>query len=431
MFQQPVKQRKYARAPIGEAPGKGSALYALQQYNLPIGANTNPLIQQVKQMSAAERSQKGVAVSRSYLPTSRTQSNTLPQRRAASQPSARKLRRHGLSLGLVVPILAIGGLTAFSIISLNWADASGQRAAALPWKAGAAMLEPGKDMGIGQNMESYAGLFLPDVEQSDANIPLNLMEKFSWEEYTVQPGDTISEIAQTHALSMDAVIASNSILDAKVLRIGQKLKIPSMEGIPYTVKPGDSFSKIVSATGVPLTAILDANDIQDEHLAVNTVLFIPGGKMGKEELNKALGLGAKPVATSVITSTSESFAWPIRGRLTSPYGWRDDPFNGVRTYHAALDLAAALGTPIKAALAGKVSSVGVNSVYGKFIIITHTNGFQTMYGHMSATSVKQGETVKKGTKIGEVGSTGRSTGPHLHLALYKNGRAVNPLEYLK
>jgi murein DD-endopeptidase MepM/ murein hydrolase activator NlpD len=158
----------------------------------------------------------------------------------------------------------------------------------------------------------------------------------------------------------------------------------------------------------------------------STVLFLPGGKMGKEELNKALGVGL--VAPG---ATGETFAWPIRGRLTSPYGWRDDPFTGVRTYHAALDMAATLGTPVKASMAGKVSSVGVNSVYGKFIIITHNNGYQTMYGHMSSTSVTQGETVKQGAKIGEVGSTGRSTGPHLHLALYKNGRAVNPLDYLK
>jgi murein DD-endopeptidase MepM/ murein hydrolase activator NlpD len=86
---------------------------------------------------------------------------------------------------------------------------------------------------------------------------------------------------------------------------------------------------------------------------------------------------------------------------------------------------------MKASMDGRISSVGVNSVYGKFIIISHANGYQTMYAHMSATSVTQGVYVSQGSKIGEVGSTGYSTGPHLHFAIYKNGRAVNPLDFLK
>jgi murein DD-endopeptidase MepM/ murein hydrolase activator NlpD len=441
MIQQQV-QRKYTRAPIGEAPGRGAVVYSLPRYASPIGANTNPLIQQIKQLPAVVERSRKVAPS-THLPalrpargelvargdfaarpllSPRAATSTLPQNRTATQlAQPRRLRRHGLSLGLIAPILAIGGLTAFSVISLNWAGVSGQQAALLPWGASGMTLKPGKDTVISKNMASYAGITAAVGGQADALIPLNMMETFTWEEYTVQRGDTISEIAQDHALSMDAIIASNNISNAKVLRIGEKLKIPNMDGIPYTVKQGDTLDKIVALTGVPLTAILDANDLQDERLLASAVLFLPGGKMGKEELNKALGVGA----------AGDTFAWPIRGRLTSPYGWRDDPFTGVRAYHAALDMAAALGTPVKATMSGKVSSVGVNSVYGKFIIITHNNGFQTMYGHLSSTSVTQGETVKQGAKIGEVGSTGRSTGPHLHLALYKNGRAVNPLDYLK
>ena len=90
-----------------------------------------------------------------------------------------------------------------------------------------------------------------------------------------------------------------------------------------------------------------------------------------------------------------------------------------------------MGTPVKASMDGRISSVGLNSVYGKFIIISHADGYQTMYAHLSATSVNQGDHVSQGSKIGEVGSTGYSTGPHLHFALYKNGRVVNPLDFLK
>ncbi|MDR2029601.1 MAG: M23 family metallopeptidase, partial [Treponema sp.] len=242
-----------------------------------------------------------------------------------------------------------------------------------------------------------------------------LMETFSWTSYTVKKGDSVSGIAAAHAISMDAIIASNGISNARRLREGEGIRIPNMDGIPYTVKKGDSLSQISSRMGVPLETILDANDIQSDTISAGTVLFIPGAKMRTEDLKLALG---------------ELFIYPIRGRLTSPYGWRLDPISGVRRYHAAVDLAAALGTPIKAAMDGKVSSVGFNSTYGKFIILSHANGYQTLYAHMNLTSVNQGDYVQQGAKIGEVGNTGYSTGPHLHFAVYKNGRAVNPLEFL-
>jgi murein DD-endopeptidase MepM/ murein hydrolase activator NlpD len=127
----------------------------------------------------------------------------------------------------------------------------------------------------------------------------------------------------------------------------------------------------------------------------------------------------------------ELFIYPLKGaRLTSPFGWRNDPISGVRRHHAAIDLAAPMGTTVKAAMDGKVSSVGFNSTYGKYIILSHGSEYQTMYAHLNEVSVKQGGRVTQGIKIGEVGSTGYSTGPHLHFAVYKNGRAVNPLDYL-
>jgi murein DD-endopeptidase MepM/ murein hydrolase activator NlpD len=188
-----------------------------------------------------------------------------------------------------------------------------------------------------------------------------------------------------------------------------------MDGIPYTVKRGDNLNKISTAMGVPLPAILDAINLESDTIAAGLTLFIPGAKKRKEDLKLALG---------------ELFIYPIRGQLTSPYGWRNDPFTGVRRYHAALDLAARLGTPVKASMDGKVDTVGLNGTFGKYIIISHGNGYQTMYAHLNSTAVTQGSYVYQGTKIGEVGSTGYSTGPHLHFALYKNKRPINPLEFL-
>ncbi|MDR2095648.1 MAG: M23 family metallopeptidase [Treponema sp.] len=254
----------------------------------------------------------------------------------------------------------------------------------------------------------------PPVLQ-EAPVPLDLAEIFSAKDYRVKKGDTISGIAAAHSLSLDAVIALNGISNARRLREGQILKIPNMDGIPYTVKENDTLTKISRAHGVPLTAILDANDMDNDRIRVGMEIFIPGARMPKEELKLALG---------------ELFIRPIAGRLTSPFGWRNDPISGIRRYHAAIDLAAPIGTPVKAAMDGKVASVGFNATYGKFIIITHAGGYQTLYAHLNSTAVKQGDQVRQGGKIGEVGTTGYSTGPHLHFMVYKNNRAINPYDVL-
>ncbi|GHU16948.1 hypothetical protein FACS1894163_07250 [Spirochaetia bacterium] len=339
----------------------------------------------------------------------------------AENPASRE-KASGFPLA---PVLAACGVLVFSLLILNWQDTPLAQGNA-PWQNsalarlfdGTPMPEPPEDAGAGRNLAAYAGLSLlgeAAPAEAEKNIPLDLMEAFAWTNYKVQKGDSVSKIAAAHALSMDAIIASNGITNARSLRIGEMIRIPNMDGIPYTVKNGDSLSKISIAMGVPLEAILDANDIQSDSIGAGTVLFIPGAKMKKEDLKLALG---------------ELFIYPIKGRLSSPFGWRDDPISGVRRHHAALDLAAPMGTPIKAAMDGTIAVVGFDATYGNYIIISHGNSFQTMYAHLSLVSVKKGASVLQGSRIGEVGSTGYSTGPHLHFAVYKNGRAVNPLEYL-
>ncbi|MDR2159452.1 MAG: M23 family metallopeptidase [Treponema sp.] len=276
--------------------------------------------------------------------------------------------------------------------------------------------EPGADGEFERNMASYAGILpAPASAEPGEAIPLDLMETFAWSDYRVRRGDSVSKIAAAHSLSMDAIIAGNGITNARRLREGEIIRIPNMNGIPYTVKKGDSLEKISRSMGVPLEAILDANDLQSDIISAGTVLFIPGARMRAEDLKLALG---------------ELFIYPVRGRITSGFGWRNDPISGVRRFHAALDVAAPAGTAVKAAMDGRVSAVGVNSTYGNFIILNHGNGYQTLYAHLNAVLVRKDEAVSQGARIGEVGSTGYSTGPHLHFAVYKNGRAVNPLEYL-
>jgi len=123
---------------------------------------------------------------------------------------------------------------------------------------------------------------------------------------------------------------------------------------------------------------------------------------------------------------SQSMEMPVHGRLTSNFGSRFHPILGYRRFHAGLDLAAAAGTPIVAAADGKVVSAGWAGGYGRAVAIVHASGIETKYGHMSRIAAYAGEVVRRGDVIGYVGSTGLSTGPHLHFEVLKNGRPVNP-----
>jgi len=117
---------------------------------------------------------------------------------------------------------------------------------------------------------------------------------------------------------------------------------------------------------------------------------------------------------------------PVNGRVTSGFGSRFHPILGYVRMHAGLDLAASYGTPIKAAADGRITSAGWAGGYGNMVRIAHAGGIQTMYGHMSRIAASAGSFVHAGQVIGYVGSTGLSTGPHLHYEVLKNGRPVDP-----
>jgi murein DD-endopeptidase MepM/ murein hydrolase activator NlpD len=118
-------------------------------------------------------------------------------------------------------------------------------------------------------------------------------------------------------------------------------------------------------------------------------------------------------------------------RVTSSFGYRSNPFGGVAyEFHNGVDFAAPEGTPVYATAAGTVSEMGWNPIFGLMILIDHTNGLHTLYGHLSASYVTRGQQVEQSMLIGDVGSTGRSTGPHLHYTVYRYGVAVDPLPYV-
>jgi len=286
-----------------------------------------------------------------------------------------------------------------------------------PWPAGPDQFVFPEGNPVSAQLTAYIEQNLTDTYQIDGTdpIPLAFTEQFAWQSYRVKPGDTLLGIAKKFNLSMDAIIALNGIRSARTLRSGSILKIPNMDGIPYTVKKGDSLFKISKTWGIPLEAILDANDLTSDVISPGTQLFLPGARLSSVEVKRVIG---------------NLFVYPLKGRLTSPFGWRNDPFTGVRRFHAAIDIAQDIGSPVAASMDGRVSATGYNSVYGNYIILSHEGGYQTMYAHLSRILVRKGDRVVQKQPIGAVGNTGYSTGPHLHFAIFKNGRAINPLELL-
>ncbi|MCR4580412.1 MAG: M23 family metallopeptidase [Treponema sp.] len=242
----------------------------------------------------------------------------------------------------------------------------------------------------------------------------------TYQTYKVRSGDTISGIAIKFGLrNISTLISVNDIGNVRQLAAGQKLRIPSVDGIIYTVKKGDSLNGISTKYGISLDNLLDVNDLTKETLTAGQQLFIPGVGLDAGTLRNAMG---------------ELFTMPIAAkfRWSSPYGYRADPFTGVKTFHTGTDMACPTGTPILASMSGRVMKVGtMHRIYGNYVIIDHGNGYQTLYAHMSKVIAAKGQWVSQGTRIGLVGSTGYSTGPHLHFTVYKNGKLVDPMSVLK
>jgi len=258
---------------------------------------------------------------------------------------------------------------------------------------------------LGEPGDAGTGIDMP-------SLPLTL----SVSTYVVRPGDALSSIAARHGVSLDALISMNGISDARRIRAGTRLRIPNLSGIVHVVARGESVGSVAARYGVGATAILDANDLGSSVIRPGQSLFIPGARMSATELKKALG---------------ELVAWPVRGSLSSPFGYRPNPFTGIRQFHNAIDIVAPEGTPVKAAMDGRVADTGYNAIYGNYVILTHPDSYQTLYAHLSKVSVKRGTTVRQGAALGSVGTTGYSTGPHLHFSVFKRGSAVDPLKLLK
>lgn len=223
--------------------------------------------------------------------------------------------------------------------------------------------------------------------------------------YLVKSGDTLSQIAQMFDVSVDTIVWSNDLTRGKSLTPGQTLVILPISGVSHSVGKGDTVASIAKKYSGDVRDIMSYNNLtENATLAVGDVILVPDGEIATP---KAAPAKPKTSAGSAIASATGYFTRPLSGGVRT---------QGIHGYNG-VDIAAPVGTPVYASAAGSVivsRASGWNGGYGSYVVISHANGTQTLYAHLSGTEVGIGAGVAKGQLIGYVGNTGKSTGPHLH-----------------
>lgn len=253
-----------------------------------------------------------------------------------------------------------------------------------------------------------------EKNQNDSNLPIKKEIQY----YTVQSGDTLSAIAKKFGISINTILWENNLSLNSYIRPGDKLAILPVTGVTYAVRSGDTLSAIAKKLGTTVDKILASNNLSSPSvIKARQKLIIPGGKLGAYSPSRTKNIYSK----SSSSPSAQNFLWPTSSkRITQYYHWR----------HHAIDIGGKTGNPIYASQAGRVERAGWSRGYGYNIVINHGSGVKTLYAHASRLYVKHGQQVSQGEAIGAVGSTGWSTGPHVHFEIIINGRKVNPLSYL-
>jgi len=242
--------------------------------------------------------------------------------------------------------------------------------------------------------------------------------------HKIKKGENYWKIAKNYGVNIDTIIGANPYLKDLLARGGEEIVVPTKKGVLQIINSKKDFEKLATQYGVKIEDIKKINNISSnifEFLEPDKVrlIFIPDVKpkvLTKEMAN--------------LYALREMFISPLAGRYTSLFGFRKDPFNGERAFHGGVDIAVPMGSLICASASGEVIYSGWLGGYGNAIKIKHKDGYVTLYGHCSKLLVKTGDKVRKGQIIAKAGSTGRSTGCHLHFTIWKDGKEQNPLLFL-
>ncbi len=245
-------------------------------------------------------------------------------------------------------------------------------------------------------------------------------------EYTVQNGDTVSSIAQKFDVSTDTIRWQNSLLSKDSIKLNQVLQILPVTGVSHKVQKGDTLDSIAKKYDANKQAIVDFpfnTFVNDEtfDLAIGQLLIVPDG-VKQDEIPWSPVARVKQITPNAGTVVaSGSFVWPTQGVISQKFYW----------YHPGIDIANPASPQVVAADSGKVIASGWdNTGYGNMVLIDHGNGYRTRYAHLQKLYVVVGQTVSRGSAVGQMGSTGRSTGTHLHFEVYKGATRISPLTVL-
>jgi len=274
-------------------------------------------------------------------------------------------------------------------------------------------------------------------------------------EYRVKKNDSVWKIAKRHKVTPSVITSINNISSKGIIRENDLLLIPSRTGVQHKIKRGDTLTSIAERYNTDIEKIAEHNNIDGKKIIAGRSIFIPGAEEKKalvplrehrKTAEKTATVALKKSDKTVITENKEReiapgtskdkeqklcLSWPLRGPITSGFGFRKHPFSGEKTFHCGLDIGAEIGSPVRSAGEGKVIFSGWKDAYGSLIVIQHKNNYITVYAHNSKLLVEVDETVKKGQKIALSGKTGATTGAHLHFEIRKGIVPLNPARILK
>ncbi len=248
--------------------------------------------------------------------------------------------------------------------------------------------------------------------------------------HVVEEGETLSSIAERYGLQVDTILWENDLTATSKIQPGDELHILPVDGVRHKVTRGETIYSIGKRYGLDESQVQVIVDypfnefLNDEtfELVIGQYLMVPQGIIRTSTTTtRTVVTTLTPDAGSV--SATGSFIWPASGGISQGYSF----------YHKALDISNRGGGPILSADAGVVTVAGWvdNSGYGNRVIVDHGNGYTTLYAHMSSISVRVGQRVNRGNVLGQMGSTGRSTGTHLHFEIRQGGALLNPLTFLR
>lgn len=273
------------------------------------------------------------------------------------------------------------------------------------------------------------------MENAAAAEPVRGAERpgFRVASVVIKRGQSLKTIAARAGITVRTLTLYNR-LSSQIVRPGQKLQIPNDDGLRVRVTRGQTLGVLARLYHVRINDILDVNDLtRASDVKAGSELFLPGAQplpqVTRHRTDRGRSHGAE--GGVAISSSRTLWAWPVAGgRLSSRFGYRRHPISGKIQFHRGIDIAAPMGSSVHAYRAGVIVYAGPRGGYGFVVEIAHDNGIVTRYAHNSKLTTRVGRRVRAGDEIAKTGSSGYSTGPHVHFEVIRRGERIDPLKFL-